>query len=385
MGTSYKRIQNIDEKIQSAKLPYNAWKILFLIDDKMDSKHAAGLLDEEESKVDEMFKRLETEGLIIAEAEDEAQEEIIVETAEPEVEEAMEQPEIVEEPEFPPIEPELVEEEQAVEIEEESAIEEIGIDENESIDESIVEGIVEQEDSIDIEEEQEIKELSEDTEDFNFGDALKEEEKEKEEDLEINILGEEEIAETETVEQLIDFDEDVKSDSEGIDVAVEEVKEEEEVESDLETLSFDEEVIEEKQEAEPQVETIDADEEAEEEKGGKTILVVDDSIVIRKMVEIALEEEDYNIKTAVNGKDALEMIDKVNTDLVILDLMLPDINGIEVLKTIKLSKGLPVIMLSGKDSPQMIEKAKAEGADAFLPKPFKDDELLEKIKTLIEA
>lgn len=381
MGTSYKRIQNIDEKIQSAKLPYNAWKILFLIDDKMDSKHAAGLLDEEESKVDEMFKRLETEGLIVAEAEDGAQEEIIVETAEPEVEEAMEQPEIVEEPEFPPIEPELVEEEQAAEIEEEAVIEEIGIDENESI----VEGIVEQEDSIDIEEEQEIKELSEDTEDFNFGDALKEEEKEKEEDLEINILGEEEIAETETVEQLIDFDEDVKSDSEEIDVAIEEVKEEEEVESDLETLSFDEEVIEEKQEAEPQVETIDAGEEAEEEKGGKTILVVDDSIVIRKMVEIALEEEDYNIKTAVNGKDALEMIDKVNTDLVILDLMLPDINGIEVLKTIKLSKGLPVIMLSGKDSPQMIEKAKAEGADAFLPKPFKDDELLEKIKTLIEA
>lgn len=382
MGASYKRIQNIDEIIQSAKLPYNAWKILFLIDDKMDSKHAAGLLDEEESKVDEMFKRLETEGLIVAEAEDEAQEEIIVETAEPEVEEAIEQPEIVEEPEFPPIEPELVEEEeQAVEIEEEAVIEEIGIDENESIEEPIVK----QEDSIDIEEEQEIKELSEDTEDFNFGDALKEEEKEKEEDLEINILGEEEIVETETVEQLIDFDEDVKSDSEEIDVAVEEVKEEEEVESDLETLSFDEEVIEEKQEAEPQVETIDADEEAEEEKGGKTILVVDDSIVIRKMVEIALEEEDYNIQTAVNGKDALEMIDKVNTDLVILDLMLPDINGIEVLKTIKLSKGLPVIMLSGKDSPQMIEKAKAEGADAFLPKPFKDDELLEKIKTLIEA
>jgi CheY-like chemotaxis protein len=379
VGTSYKRIQNIDKIIQSAKLPYDAWKILFLIDDQMDSKHAAGLLDEEESKVDEMFKRLETEGLIVAEPEDEAQKEIVVETAEPEVEEAIEQPEIVEEPESPPIEPELVEEEQAVEIGEEAVIEEIGIDENESI----MEGIVEQEDSIDIEEEHEIKELSEDTEDFNFGDALKEEE--KEENLEINILGEKEIVETETVEPLIDFDEDVKSDSEEIDVAVEEVKEEEEVESDLETLSFDEEVIEEKQEAEPQVETVDADEEAEEEKGGKIILVVDDSIVIRKMVEIALEEEDYNIKTAVNGKDALEMIDKVNTDLVILDLMLPDINGIDVLKTIKLSKGLPVIMLSGKDSPQMIEKAKAEGADAFLPKPFKDDELLEKIKTLIEA
>jgi CheY-like chemotaxis protein len=377
VGTSYKRIQNIDEKIQSAKLPYNAWKILFLIDDKMDSKHAAGLLDEEESKVDEIFKKLETEGLIVAEAEDEAQKEMIAETAEPEVEEAIKQPEIVEEPE-------LVEE-QAAEIKEEAVTEEISMDDNEAIEESIIEELVEQETDIDIEEEQEIEEPPEGIEDFNFGDALKEEEKEKEEDLEIDILGEEKIAETETAEQLGDSGEDLKFDSEDLDVAVEEMKEEEEVESDLETLSIDEEVKEEKQEAEPQFETVDADEEAEEEKGKKTILVVDDSIVIRKMVEIALEEEDYNIQTAVSGKDALEMIDKVNTDLVILDLMLPDINGIDVLKTIKLSKGLPVIMLSGKDSPQMIEKAKAEGADAFLPKPFKDDELLEKIKSLLEA
>ena len=77
--------------------------------------------------------------------------------------------------------------------------------------------------------------------------------------------------------------------------------------------------------------------------------MIDDSLVIRKMVEIALEDEDYNISTAVSGKEGLDSLDKINPDLVILDMMLPDINGIEILKTIKASKGIPVIMLSGKD------------------------------------
>ncbi len=120
-----------------------------------------------------------------------------------------------------------------------------------------------------------------------------------------------------------------------------------------------------------------------ESTGRKSVLVIDDSIVIRKMVEIALEDEDYLIHTAVSGKDGLDKIDHLNPSLIILDLMLPDINGIDILKTVKASRKTPVIMLSGKDSPQMVEKAKETGADAFLPKPFKDDELIEKINSLI--
>jgi len=116
----------------------------------------------------------------------------------------------------------------------------------------------------------------------------------------------------------------------------------------------------------------------------KTILVIDDSLVIRKMVEIALEDEDFIIETAVSGKEGLDKLDSVNPALVILDMMLPDINGIEILKTIKASKGIPVIMLSGKDSPQMVENAKKEGAEEFLPKPFKDDDLVEKVKLLVK-
>ena len=117
----------------------------------------------------------------------------------------------------------------------------------------------------------------------------------------------------------------------------------------------------------------------------KTIMVIDDSIVIRKMIEIALEDEDFNIVTAISGKEGLENIESQQPNLVILDMMLPDMNGIDVLKTIKSNKNLPVIMLSGKDSPQLIESAKEIGVDDFLPKPFRDEELVEKVRTLVGA
>jgi CheY-like chemotaxis protein len=116
----------------------------------------------------------------------------------------------------------------------------------------------------------------------------------------------------------------------------------------------------------------------------KKIMVIDDSIVIRKMVEIALEGEDYAIHTATNAKDGMEGIDKVNPNLIILDMMLPDMNGIEMLKKIKSSRKTPVIMLSGKDAPQLVENAKEVGVDDFLPKPFRDEELVEKVKNLLK-
>jgi DNA-binding response OmpR family regulator len=112
-------------------------------------------------------------------------------------------------------------------------------------------------------------------------------------------------------------------------------------------------------------------------------MVIDDSIVIRKMIEIALEDEDFNIVTAISGKEALEAINRIKPNLVILDMLLPDMSGIDVLKTIKEENKLPVIMLSGKDSPQLIESAKELGVDDFLPKPFRDEELVEKVKTLV--
>jgi CheY-like chemotaxis protein len=204
-------------------------------------------------------------------------------------------------------------------------------------------------------------------------------------------------------------DEKPQADEDSLDDLISEdleIDEEAQLELETEQLEVDEpqidiEKVEEEQDEEFDVSNLDVDfaeevstvpapepekpqpEPKEEKTGAKSVLVIDDSIVIRKMVEIALEDENFKIVTAVSGKDGLALLDEKNPDLIILDLMLPDINGIDLLKTVKASKGIPVIMLSGKDSPQMVEKARAEGADAFLPKPFKDDELVEKIKELI--
>lgn len=114
-----------------------------------------------------------------------------------------------------------------------------------------------------------------------------------------------------------------------------------------------------------------------------TILVVDDSVVIRKMVEIALENEDYQIVSVSSGKEALNYLDDNTPDLIILDIMLSDVNGLDVLKAIKASKDIPVVMLSAKDTPRETSRAKQLGADDFIPKPFKDEELVGKIKELI--
>ncbi|MGD9487813.1 MAG: response regulator [Calditrichaceae bacterium] len=300
MEKFYKRIDKIDDKIHAAKLPYNAWKVLFLVTDKTDAGEIASILEEEETIIQDALNRLVSEKLVT-----EISEKTVDVTPGPEVEEKPEE-EVL--PQEEPVD-EPVEKSDEVELlisEEEPA--------TEDLQEDVLDG---QEDTFDLESV------------FNESDDEKEPE-----NLEISIADESET-EINTEEK-----------------SVEEVSAE--IEQDEVSVS-----------------------------GKKKILVVDDSIVIRKMVEIALEDENFHIETAVSGKDGLALIDKINPDLVILDMMLPDINGIEILKAIKASKGIPVIMLSGKDSPQMVEKAKSEGADEFLPKPFKDDELLGKIKDLI--
>lgn len=159
----------------------------------------------------------------------------------------------------------------------------------------------------------------------------------------------------------------------------------EEVEKEEIAISEEEFMQEMEAEAVPEPETVteSKQEEIVSGSGAKSIMVIDDSIVIRKMIEIALEDEDFRILSATSGKEGMEAVERDNPDLIILDMLLPDMNGIDVLKKIKESKKLPVIMLSGKDSPQLVENAKEAGVNDFLPKPFKDEELVEKVKALI--
>jgi len=360
----YNRVDNIDDLIGSVKLPYLAWKVLFLVDKKTDSDKIAGLLETDESEVKSSLDLLVQNGLVSAEATGEPEKGEKIEAAEPEAE--VEEPSAVEE--------ESVEEEESEEISASDVIEE-SIVEEEEIEDEIVEEVDEEEPQE--EEEPEVEETAEE-------EQVEEETDETDEDMIEAALdeGEEEIellqeTEDDTIqEQVTDSEEEEKIEINIPEGEEEEITDESEFNFNLTGEEAAEETVQEQAAAaEPEKEM--------DTSGFKKILVIDDSLVIRKMVEIALEEEEFNIHTAVSGKEGLDIMDKTNPDLVILDMMLPDINGIEILKTIKASKGVPVIMLSGKDSPQMIETAKNEGAEEFLPKPFKDDDLVEKIKKLI--
>jgi CheY-like chemotaxis protein len=117
--------------------------------------------------------------------------------------------------------------------------------------------------------------------------------------------------------------------------------------------------------------------------GGRKILVVDDSIVIQKMVEIALENEQVQLSAAMKGEDAVRVAQEFQPALILLDIMLPDMSGLDVMKQIRALGGnfesVPIVVLSGKDSPQDKDTALSNGANDFLTKPFHDEDLLSKV------
>ncbi|MCK4559470.1 MAG: response regulator [Calditrichia bacterium] len=317
MEQFYKKVDNIDDKVKEANMPYMQWKVLFLVGENTSAEEISSLLGEDISAVEEILASLESKALI--EKAEEAKAEA----------EAEKQPEDVT---TPLIGDELL-------MEEEEVISQV----DEQLEASASKP----------EEEDVIPELEETVPESKEEFSLEPEEKTEEETISLDKL----TGEEETTPPGISVPEEPET------VVAE--KPEPAVEKPAEVESSDEEII--------------------SDGTKKTVMIIDDSIVIRKMIEIALEDEDYNIITAISGKEGLEAIEKEKPNLVILDMMLPDMNGIEVLKTIKTEKKLPVIMLSGKDSPQLIETAKEVGVDDFLPKPFRDEELVEKVKTLIEV
>ena len=108
------------------------------------------------------------------------------------------------------------------------------------------------------------------------------------------------------------------------------------------------------------------------------ILVVEDDNTIHKLIEETLKKENYLVKNAYSGTEALTIIKNDNIDLILLDLMLPGIDGEDIIK--KINKTIPIIVISAKTSP--IDKAKVllDGANDYITKPFEKIELLARIK-----
>jgi two-component system response regulator ArlR len=113
------------------------------------------------------------------------------------------------------------------------------------------------------------------------------------------------------------------------------------------------------------------------------ILLIEDEIQIARFIQLELQHEGYDIKVAHDGRDGLDVFKAHPFDLVLLDIMLPSLNGVEVLRRIRQESSVPVIMLTARDS--VIDKVSGldAGADDYVTKPFVIEELLARIRSAL--
>lgn len=115
----------------------------------------------------------------------------------------------------------------------------------------------------------------------------------------------------------------------------------------------------------------------------KKILVVDDEPKIVEVVKSYLKSGGYLVFEAFNGKEALELFEKVGPSLVVLDLMLPDINGEEICRALRKKSRVPIIMLTAKIEEEDILKGLDIGADDYITKPFSPRQLVARVAALL--
>lgn len=114
------------------------------------------------------------------------------------------------------------------------------------------------------------------------------------------------------------------------------------------------------------------------------ILIVEDEEKIARFIELELMHEGYEVIKANNGRTGLEISENGKVDLVILDVMLPEINGLEVLRRIRKTSDIPIIMLTARDAVMDKVSGLDAGADDYITKPFAIEELLARIRTALK-
>ncbi|NOK64144.1 MAG: response regulator transcription factor [Chloroflexi bacterium AL-W] len=121
----------------------------------------------------------------------------------------------------------------------------------------------------------------------------------------------------------------------------------------------------------------------EQTMGNETILVVDDEPTILEVVELYLRREGFQVITAMDGTAALQAYRKQTFDLIVLDLMLPGVNGLEVLRQIRSERDLPIIMLTARGEETDRVVGLELGADDYVTKPFSNRELVARVKAVL--
>ena len=113
------------------------------------------------------------------------------------------------------------------------------------------------------------------------------------------------------------------------------------------------------------------------------ILTVEDDERIRTAVKLALEDEGWTVAEAENGEDALAMFNHTPADVVLIDIMLPDIDGFEVCRAIRRRSDVPIVMVTARDDTHDVVAGLEAGADDYLTKPFAPKELSARIRALL--
>lgn len=114
------------------------------------------------------------------------------------------------------------------------------------------------------------------------------------------------------------------------------------------------------------------------------ILIVEDEEKIARFIELELIHEGYKVIKADNGRTGLEIAERGEADLIILDVMLPEINGLEVLRRIRRVSEVPIIMLTARDAVMDKVSGLDAGGDDYITKPFAIEELLARIRTALK-
>lgn len=118
----------------------------------------------------------------------------------------------------------------------------------------------------------------------------------------------------------------------------------------------------------------------------RTIMTVDDSASIRQMVSFTLRQADYQVVEAVDGRDALSKINQTEVSMVLADLNMPRMDGIELIKSLRTDpryRFMPIVMLTTESQTQKKLEGKSAGATGWIVKPFNPDQLLAVVKRVL--
>jgi len=115
----------------------------------------------------------------------------------------------------------------------------------------------------------------------------------------------------------------------------------------------------------------------------QSVLVVEDEASIASFVSLYLKNAGYEVRTAANGTDALASVERDTPALIVLDLMLPDIDGIEICRRIRQKSDIPILMLTARDEDVDKIIGLEVGADDYLTKPFNPRELVARVKSIL--